>query len=141
VRYFLLAGLWVCVTVYAAAWTPIGMSDYSRFDIDKDSIEHENNRVRAWFQENTDAIRRTPMGREYRSAVTLEIFDCVKRTTALEKAIYYSELDKMGKVVGDFSVTVTDADFSPVVPGSIGEIKLKNACPGRPAEVEEGKLL
>lgn len=118
---------------------PVGVSGDSQIDIDTDSIEHEETRVRAWFQENTKAYRSNPIGREYRSVVTLEVFDCAKRTAALEKAVYYSASDTTGRAVGGFSVTVADTDFASVVPRSIGELKLKRACSSQAPSEEEKK--
>lgn len=129
-RLLVLLGLGITLIAQAATWVPLGISGTSYFDIDADSIERSDTQIKAWFRENLAKRTRNPLGKYYRSVVTLEVFDCDKKTIALEKALYYSEPNEGGNVVGDYSMTVTPEDFSMAIPGSIGELKLDKVCNG-----------
>ena len=97
--------------------------------MDKDSVETVDDKVvKAWFREVTTARRRTPTGSLYRAAMFFEGFDCKNRLWWIEKAVYYSDPDFSQLVVDEIVIPATPSDRASVIPGSLGEAKMKQAC-------------
>lgn len=112
----------------AATWVDVAVSDNSRIDMDRDSVESTEEHVKAWFKEETLVRRQNAVGNYYRSAVTFEIFMCKERKTAIQKAVYYTEPNLGGNVVSDMDFDINDSAYTLVIPGSLGELKMKRAC-------------
>jgi hypothetical protein len=114
--------------VLGATWVDVAVFDNSRIDIDRDSIDANEENVKAWFKEETLVRKQNAVGNYYRSAVTYEVFLCKERKTAIQKTVYYTEPNLSGSVVNDTDFDINDAAYTLVIPGSLGELKMKRAC-------------
>ena len=118
----------------AANWVEQGVSRNNRIMMDSDSVKFDENKVevKAWFREASTAPRKDNMGNTFHTTVTLEIFQCAKRLSAVERVIYYSDLELSDQVVSDVTIPSAKREFVLVIPGSLGEMKMKGACAGSP---------
>lgn len=101
-------------------WTPLASSvDGRSVAIDYHSVKRNGQRGTAWFQWDFSKTK----SERARSAKVLEAYDCEAETQGLLSRVDY---DARGVVLR--STSINYVDYSPVVPGSIGEAMMHAVC-------------
>ena len=122
----LLLGLMLLMTATAASaeWTPIGSGDSFIQYADKATIRPNGNFVKMWLLYDFKTVR-TSVGHSYLSEKAQMENDCK------EERLRVLALSWFSGQMGSGNVVYSDSDagkWTPVAPGSIGEIQWNIAC-------------
>lgn len=109
-----------------AEWTPLTEGDSVYLYVDKSTIRKRGNIIKFWTMADRKSPKKRPDGREYRSAASLEEYNCEGEQARTIALTLYSQAMGKGEVVG--SSNTPYAEWEPVVPGSLGMTMLKFAC-------------
>ncbi len=121
---------------YGANWIDVGISSKSQkektyFDLDTFGVGYFNNKnfyLMAWIRNEYPKEQKLTNGQTYSAEVTLNYFDCVNRKSAISEQYRYS---RQGNVIwsGKSYVSLySSQNWDNVIPNSIGEALLNEAC-------------
>jgi hypothetical protein len=121
----------LCGSADAATWVDIGSGDGLIVQIDVDSIAPAGGGlIKAWVMHSFNEWQMTLSGdhKYYKSALQLDIFDCVRRTSDISQEVFYLGQNREGQVVRSSTYPSKSLNLTDVVPGSVGEGALNFAC-------------
>ena len=108
-----------------AEWQEIGRNATKTVYVDVNTIKITGNKSRIWRLINHNKVIVVPDGTEYRSAKTLQEFDCLNLSSRLVYVVAFKELMGQGKVIAaGYQPVIWDAN----VPDSISEEISRYAC-------------
>ncbi|MGB7196073.1 MAG: surface-adhesin E family protein [Collimonas pratensis] len=121
-----------CISSFASDWQQITSTETSVIAVDKQSITTSKgfrNR-KAWITYDSTVAKLTTgyPAKPYFSMVQLEYFDCSERTAAAVQQIAYSGQTRTGEIVKVLNIPLSAAEFTEVVPDSVGEATLAYVC-------------
>ena len=113
----------------AAEWKVIYVDEERVIHIDTSSISTSWGGIKkAWFTTHFFNDQLTPDKKPFNRSTVLWYFKCSKNQLAIRNSVQKYRSMKDNKVVSSFKYEPTDADYSDVVPESIGEDMFKAAC-------------
>ncbi len=123
----LLLGLMLLMTatVAMAEWTGVGENDDSIQYVDRATIRRNGNLVKMWDLRDFKTVQ-TDSGDSFLSSKAQNEYDCKEERSRILAFSWFSGQMGNGNVV--YSNSETSMKWSPIGPGSIGEIKWKVAC-------------
>lgn len=133
-KTILLALNLVCsANASAAEWEKITTSDDSTHYVDREGVVRKGSHVRSWTKVTFDGPQTYKGGQsngtKYGSMLQYADIDCDTREMYIVSALYYVGADGEGKVaVAERPTPGEQPNFSPIVPGSVGEVWMKYVC-------------
>ena len=122
----LLLGLMLLVTAGAASaeWTSVGASAVYIAYVDKGTIRRNGNFVKMWDMSDYKTVQ-TVAGDSHLSSKDQQEYDCKEEKVRLLAFTNFSGQMGSGKAV---YANIDGGKWSPIAPGSIGELLWKIAC-------------
>lgn len=135
--FFVALMLMAPVSVMASDWTIVGQGQGTTVAVDVQSIAPRGKFTKAWVIFTYDHSQQPTAfaTRAFQSMKSLAVYDCTERTMAVLQAIDFTGPAGSGDFAGSFSIDLSRATFTDVVPDSNGEILLRFICSraGKPA--------
>lgn len=109
-----------------AEWTVIETTSTKTSYVDRDTIRRSGNIVKMWTLTDYVQPKSFSTTKSFSSTVGYEEFDCAELRSRTLQSVAYQGHMKEGAVI--HSPSDTPWDWNYVVPGSVGELTLKDAC-------------
>jgi hypothetical protein len=136
--FFLAAGL-IAAPAFCANWQQVAGGwdesdpDARVYEVDLETIGQKNGLLQAWIRMSVNTgidVKSTP-GSKYKSSITLNIFDCKAKESAIHRMALYEFPFSSGKIIDDMSndsMEVTKKLLKSAIPGSYGATIMRELC-------------
>lgn len=136
---FLLSAALMTAPTFAANWQQIAGAwdesapDSRLYEVDFETIGQKNGLLQAWIRMSVNKgidVKSTP-GAKYKSSITLNIFDCKAKESAIHRMALYEFPFSGGKIIDDMSndsMEATKKLLKSAIPGSYGATIMRELC-------------
>lgn len=132
-RLFIGVAVLAAGPVIAANWMFVGGNDENEMYLDIASVRPQGKYMKAWshWKAKTDQFTTTYPPLRYRSAKSLDLYDCQERRLGGIQEVLYEDMEGVGKIAHQSSWADSQAQFRDPIPGSLGETLLNTVCGNR----------
>lgn len=127
-RFLLLLTLLCGAPAVFADWIKMGGNDSVDAYMDLKLLEKKGNYVMSWRLYDYRSPQKTPSGKTFRSAATMDVTHCADRTDAMTSFIQYEQPMGKGDIVASNKLPQSQWEIKRITPNSIGEALAKVAC-------------
>lgn len=127
-RFLLLLTLLCGAPAVYADWVKMGGNDSVDAYMDLKLLDKKGKYVMSWRLYDYRSPQKTPSGKTFRSAATMDVTDCADRTEAMTSFIQYDQPMGKGNIVASDQLPQSRWEIKRIAPKSIGEALAMVAC-------------